>query len=42
MGEALHGPRRKPALDLTLLLRLAVRLHHSRSDEDFHGFLPGG
>lgn len=31
--DALHGKRRKLALDLTLLLRLAVRLHRSRSDE---------
>jgi exopolyphosphatase/guanosine-5'-triphosphate,3'-diphosphate pyrophosphatase len=30
--EALHGERRELALHLTLLLRLAVRLHHSRSE----------
>lgn len=31
--EALHGERRKLARDLTLLFRLAVRLHHSRREE---------
>ncbi len=31
--DALHGERRRLARDLTMLFRLAVRLHHSRSDE---------
>jgi exopolyphosphatase/guanosine-5'-triphosphate,3'-diphosphate pyrophosphatase len=31
--DAFHGQRRKLALDLTLVLRLAVRLHRSRSED---------